>query len=95
MNSAILLYIIRIVIGGIVSFFAILLMSKTRMLEWMLIVAGCLLKYVGEVIGMCLFFNVFVDFFPRIAGVSLFTLLDILIPSLCFIAAFIVKILKK
>ena len=49
MNPELLLFIIKLVIGGIVGFMAILLMSKTRDAAWMCMVGGFLLSYAALV----------------------------------------------
>ncbi len=95
MDSMILLYIIKLIIGGVISFSAIMIMSKTRALEWMLIVSGFLISYIALVLNMCFYFNILADIFPRIAGISLFTILEMLLPAICFVAGFIVKFTKK
>ena len=47
MSPEILLFIIKLVLGGIVAFLAIFVMSKTRDASWMFLVAGFLLSYVS------------------------------------------------
>ncbi len=49
MDPRILLFIIKLIAGGIVAFLAILLMSKKRTLAWSFMVSGFLLSYASLV----------------------------------------------
>lgn len=80
----------RLIIGGIVCFLAILLMSKTRASEWMLIVTACLIQYFFEVITLF----ISLGFIP-IQNVTIISWLHFIIPSILFCIAFIIKILKR
>ena len=95
MDSNILLFIIKLVLGGLVAFFAILLMSKTRDTSWMLIVSGFILSYIALVYDLLCELGVFSESKIIILGIPLIPLLCIVLPSICFIVAFIIMFLKK
>ncbi|MCQ2583225.1 MAG: hypothetical protein MJ160_04895 [Treponema sp.] len=95
MDSQILLFIIKLVLGGIVSFLSILIMSKTRDASWMLIVAGFLTSYAALVFDLMVELGVLSQSALLIFGIPLSSLICTVVPSLCFILAFIVKISKK
>ncbi len=95
MNSEILFFIIKIVVGGIVSFIAIMLMSKTRDAAWMTLVVGFLLSYAALVYELLIKLGVFTQKNLTAFGIPLISLLFAIIPSLFYIAAFIIKISRK
>ena len=95
MDSNILLFIIKLVSGGLVAFFAILLMSKTRDAAWMLMVAGFLISYVSLVYDMLCGLGVIKAVAFAVFGIPLIPLLGVLLPSLCFIIAFIIMFSRR
>lgn len=95
MNPEFLFIIIKMVLGGLIAFFAILLMSKTRDLSWMFLVAGFLLSYVSILYELFLELGVFTNISITVLGIPLITFLCTTIPSLCFIIGLIIKIIKK
>ena len=52
MNNEIILFIIKLTLGGIAAFLAIFVMSKTRDASWMFLVAGFLFSYAAMVIEL-------------------------------------------
>ena len=52
MNHEIVLFIIKLILGGIAAFMAIFVMSKTRDASWMFLVAGFLFSYAALVIEL-------------------------------------------
>ncbi len=94
-QQEIVLFIIRLILSGLASFFAILLWNKTRDIAWMSIVAGAIIGYAGLVFDMLVRFG----FAPQgkwlIFGIPLSTLLFASIPSLFFIIAFIIMLCRK
>lgn len=95
MNPDILLFIIKLVTGGIVAFFAILLMSKTRDAAWMAMVCGFLLSYAALVYDLLIELGVLTHTSFCVLGIPLSSLLCAVLPSLCFIVAFIVMLAKR
>jgi len=96
MDSGQLIYIMsRLILGALASFFAIMLWSKTRDVAWMLMVIGTIVAYVETVYSILNLFG--------ISGRNIFTigtmpLMSILLPSLptvFFIAAFIIMVIRK
>lgn len=89
--SQIFVWCIKLVLGGIAAFLAILLWSKSRAASWMCLVASVLISYAGIIFEMMISLgiitaNVFVF------GVPLVTLLFAVFPSLFLIAALILII---
>lgn len=94
MNPQILLFIIKIILGGITAFLAILIMSKTRAASWMCVIAGILISYVALIFDLLSETGIF-NISVMVFGIPLITLIFTVLTSLCFIAAFIFKLLKK
>lgn len=89
------LYIIKLVLGGIAAFFAIMLWSKTRDTAWMSLVAGTIISYAGIVYEMLNKFDIYIVSGVTLLGVPLATLLFTVIPPLFYIAAFIMMLSRK
>ena len=56
-NSEIILYIIKLVLGGITAFLAVSLWSKTKDAAWICLVLGFVISYAGIVYQMILDFG--------------------------------------
>lgn len=95
MDPEILLFIIKLITGGLVAFMAILLMSKTRDAAWMTMVAGFLLSYISMVYELLIDLGVFTATAVCLFGIPVSTLLCTLLPSICFIVAFILMLIRK
>ena len=95
MNPETLLSIIKLVLGGITCFFAIMIMSKTRKLSWMFIVIGFLLSYAALVFEQMVNLGVLTNGNIFIFGIPLTTLICTFVPSIFFLLAFIFKLNKK
>lgn len=95
MDPNTLLFIIKLIVGGIVAFLAILLMSKTRDAAWMAMVGGFILQYAVLVFDLLVKLGVLTSYGPEIVGIPLSSLLCALLPSLCFILAFILMLSRK
>ena len=95
MNPEILLFIIKLVLGGVVGFFAIMIMSKTRELSWMFMVIGFLLSYAALVFELMVQLGVFTLGHAFVFGIPLASLICTVVPSVFFLLAFIFKLLKK
>ncbi|MBP5752770.1 MAG: hypothetical protein J6W60_07935 [Treponema sp.] len=89
------LYIIRLVLGGLATFFAILVWGKTRDSAWMCLIAGIVLEYCGTVYNMFLDFGVVFSSDLSVAGIPLTTILFTVVPPLFFILAFIMILIRK
>lgn len=95
MNHEIVLFIIKLILGGIAAFLAIFVMSKTRDASWMFLVAGFLFSYAALVIELMEELGIFDVDAVKIAGFPLIPLICAILPSLMFITAFITKLGKK
>lgn len=95
MNSNIILFIIKLALGGIVAFFAIFLMSKTRDPAWMTMVAGFLLSYISLVYDLLCELGIFSVSKITVFGLPLIPLLGIVLPAVCFIVAFIIMLIRR
>ena len=95
MDPQLLLFIIKLVLGGIAAFLAIFVMSKTRDASWMFLVAGFLFSYAALVVDLMIELGVFAADSILIAGMPLVSLLSAVIPSALFITAFIIRLCKK
>ena len=95
MDYEISLFIIKLILGGIVSFLAILLMSKTRDFACMTLVSGILTGYAAIVYRLLIKLGVLTVSKIQVFGVPLSIFLCILIPSVFFIISFILLIIKK
>ncbi len=95
-QAEIILYIIKLVLGGVAAFLAIMLWSKTRDVAWMALVAGTVTSYAGIVYEMLVGFGLF--FVGKsslaIAGIPVSTLLFATIPTMFYITAFVLMILR-
>lgn len=91
-QSTILLYCIKLILGGIAAFLAIMLWSKTRDAAWMSLVASVITSYAGIVFEMLCSLGII-----EVKGLFFFdipvvTLLFNVIPSLFLILAFILML---
>ena len=102
MEPKILLFIIKLVAGGIVAFMAIMLMSKKRSAGWAFMVAGWafmvsgfLLSYASLVYELLIELGVLTATKYGLWGIPVSTLLCAVLPSFCFMIAFIIMLAKR
>ena len=95
MEPKILLFIIKLVAGGIVAFLAILLMSKKRSAGWAFMVSGFLFSYASLVYELLIELGVLTATKYGLWGIPVSTLICAALPSVCFIIAFIVMLAKR
>lgn len=95
MDSTILLYIIKLITGGLVAFLAIFIMSKTRDAAWMSIVCGFVLSYASLMYDLMVTLGIFPSSPVQIYGIPLPALISVILPNICFITGFIIKLIKK
>lgn len=93
-ESTLMLYILRLALGGIVAFLAILLWSKTRDAAWMSLVAGVVTQYAGIVYSMLVDLGIVLRGGPVVLGIPLLTLLFTCVPTLFYIIAFILMLIR-
>jgi len=95
MDPKILLFIIKLVTSGIVSFLAILLMSKIREVAWTFLVCGFLLSYAAMIYELLTELGIISFSEPMFFGLTISSLLCAGLPTLCFIIAFIIMLAKR
>lgn len=95
MEPKILLFIIKLVAGGIVAFLAILLMSKKRSAGWAFMVSGFLFSYASLVYELLIELGVLTATKYGLWGLPISTLICATLPSVCFIIAFIIMLAKR
>lgn len=91
-DSTMLLYAIKLVLGGFTVFFAIVLWSKTRDMAWMALVGGVITSYAGIVFDLLCFLGIVQSLDYMLFGIPILTLVIVVVPSLFFILGFIVMI---
>ncbi|MCQ2613538.1 MAG: hypothetical protein MJ183_08080 [Treponemataceae bacterium] len=86
-QSEIILHGLKLILGGIAAFVAILLLSRTRDSAWMLVIAGTIVRYVEVVFDLLVDFGlVSEDSFWRILGTPVPRLIFAVVPILFYIA---------
>jgi hypothetical protein len=96
MDSGQLVYILsRLILGGIASFLAIMLWSRTRDIAWMLIVMGIISAYGETIYTIVNLFGVDGGNIISIGSMSLLSILLPCFPLLFFIAAIAVMVVRK
>lgn len=94
-QSTLLMFIIKLALNGVAAFLAILLWSKTRDAAWMSLVAGAVTGYAGIVYELLVALGVVLEGTVLIAGIPLLTLLFTVIPTLFYILAFILMLVRS
>lgn len=95
MDTEILFFIIKLIFGGITAFLSIIMLSKTRDIASMFLVTGFLLSYAVVVYELFIKLGIFAVSKVNLFGIPVINLLCVLLPSICFILAFIFMILKE
>ena len=95
MEPRILLFIIKLVAGGIVAFLAILLMSKKRTVAWSFMVSGFLLNYAALVYELLIELGVLTATKYGLWGIPVSTLISAALPAVCYITAFIIMLCRR
>lgn len=93
-QAELILYIIKLVLGGVFAFCAILLLSRTREISWVSIVAGVVLSYAGVVYDMLLDLGIILPIGFRVAGIPFVNLFFAVVPTSFFIYGFILTFFK-
>ena len=91
----VLLFIVKLDLGGILAFLAILVWSKTRDGAWFFLVSGTILAYCGVVYEMLKSFGIITKTFYLLWNIPIIDLCFVVIPSLFFIVGFIIMIAKS
>ena len=94
-NALIIFYIVKLVLGGLLAFLAIMLWSKTRDPAWMALVAGAITGYTGLIFNMMLDLGIVTAGKIEFYGIPLSVLIFTVVPSLFFIFAFILMLIRS
>ena len=94
-SSEILFYIIKLALGGIAAFLAIMLWSRTRDAAWMCIVAGAVTGYAGMVYELLEKLGIILAGTVQLHGIPVSSLLFALVPGLFIILGFILMLVRK
>jgi len=96
MDSGQLVYILsRLILGALASFLAIMLWSKTRDVAWMLMVIGAIAAYAETVYSILNLFGISGSNVFTIGSVPLMSIVLPCLPTIFFIAAFAVMVVRK
>jgi hypothetical protein len=96
MDSGQVIYISsRLALGALASFFAIMLWSKTRDVAWMLMVAGTIAAYVETVYSILELFGITGGGWGSIGSIKIISIVLPCLPTVFFIAAFMVMVIRK
>ena len=93
-EAALLLYIIKLALGGVAAVLAILLWGKTRYAAWLCLMAGLVVGYAGIVYSLLVDFGTALPNLPGVFGIPLSTLLFSAVPPLFFILALILLLYR-
>lgn len=94
LETEVFLYIVKLFFGGIIAFLAILLLSRTRDAVWVLMICGSVFGYAGLVFDVLVKVGIADGFSIQAFGLPLVPLFFTVLPSLFFVAAFILKIYR-
>lgn len=91
-QSELILYIIKLVLGGLAAFTAILLWSKTGEASWMSIIAAIVINYGGTVYDLLVEMGILSVDKLKIGSLPLTSLIFTVLPPLFFILGFSIMI---
>ena len=86
---------VRLILGALASFLAIVLWSRTRDIAWMLVIIGTITAYLGTLYDIMSQFGVVRISSLTIGSLSLTSILLPSLPTIFIIAAFLVMIRRK
>jgi hypothetical protein len=93
-TGELILALSRLLVGALAAFFAIMLWSRTRDIAWMLMVGGTITAY-GEALFAVLGFFGISTAIPATGSIPLAAAILSNIPSMFFISAFLVMIIRS
>lgn len=91
-QSELILYVIKLVLGGLAAFTAILLWSKTGEASWMSIIVAIVINYGGTVYDLLVEMGILSVDKLKIGSLPLTSLIFTVLPSLFFILGFSIMI---
>jgi hypothetical protein len=96
MDTGEVIYMVsRLVLGALASFFAILLWSKTRDIPWMLMVMGTIAAYAETVYSILEIFGIAGTAVFVIGSVPAASILFPNLPTVFFLSAFVIMVVRK
>ncbi|MDR1373676.1 MAG: hypothetical protein LBJ24_01755 [Treponema sp.] len=96
MDTGELIYISsRLILGAAAAFLAIMLWSKTRDVAWMLVVIGIIAAYIETVYSVLDLFGLIGKSLVVVGSIPLVSIVLPNLPTIFFIAAFGVMVLRK
>ena len=96
MDSGQLIYVLcRLILGGLASFLAIMLWSRTRDTAWMLMVMGVISSYAETIYSIVNFLGEGGGYVLAVDSVSILSILLTCIPIMFFIAGLMVMVARK
>ncbi len=90
-----ILYAVKLILGGIAAFLAVMLWSRTKDPAWLAAVGGTVASYAALVYAMLCELGVIIPWGENITGVPISTLIFTALPSLLFITAFAIMLFRK
>ena len=94
-QSEITLYAVKLLLGAVAAFLAILLWSRTRDAAWMSLVAGAVTGYAGLVYEMLEKIGIITGVGITLWGLSLSTCLFAIVPGIFIIIAFAILLSRS
>ncbi|MGI5059244.1 hypothetical protein [Treponema pectinovorum] len=95
LQSEIVFYVIKLVLGGVIAFLAISVWNRTRDVVWMALASGFIISYAALVYELLVKLGIAGNSEPNFFGISIVSLLFFIVPSVFFIVAFVLLILKS
>lgn len=94
-DSLMMLYMLRLIAGGIAAFCAVLLWTHTRDLAWTCLLGGIVLNYGGTIYSVLTEMNVIASDFLSIGKVPLTAIIFAVIPSLLVTSGIVLMLLRR
>ena len=87
-HSELILYIVKLILGGMAAFRALLLWNRTGESSWMCIIAGMVISYAGTVYSLLVEMGILSVDVLRLGSLPLTSLIFAVVPPLFFILGF-------
>ena len=94
-QSEMILYAVKLILGGITALSAAMLFSKTKDPAWISLIAGFVTMYASYVYDLLLTLGIVISKDIFIAGIPLTNLIFTALPSMFFILAFAIMLFRK
>lgn len=94
-QSEMILYAVKLILGGITALTAVMLFSKTKDPAWISLIAGFVTMYASYVYDLLTNLGIIISHDIFIVGIPLTNLVFTALPSLFFILAFAIMLFRK